>query len=251
MNTYFEPGFILLEISVDIDDGGIVLLAIDVFANVVKHIFVILTRRNQVDHVISVEFLIKPTHHIVHHLIGGGVHLINVGVIEIILVLGCKAIEDRNPVGLAEVIDARQLLGLTGSDDDVHRLEIWQQEDAVSDIQVMLGVIHLDIDMLVGHLAHAIHGKQQALVEIGVEVGLFRRIGLVQLEREDEGDVDLVLESFSNQIVVQVIDARLIIAAQLVKGNRNHFTRHALAIGLGQSDGFSFLYFFQVGICRL
>ena len=115
----------------------------------------------------------------------------------------------------------------------------------------MLGVIDLEVDMLVGDMACAIHGKQESLIKIGIEISLFGRSALVELEREDHGDVHLVLQSFIHKVFIQLIDAGLVIVLQLIERNSGHLTCHALTEGLGQREGLTFLYLLQIGVCGL
>ena len=114
----------------------------------------------------------------------------------------------------------------------------------------MLGVIHREVDVLVAHTARAVEGKQETLVEIGVEVGLLGRCALVQLEGEYKGDVYLVFKTLSHQIVIQVVDAGLVVVAQFVDRYGCHFACHTLNKGLGQDNGFAFLGLLHVGVGR-
>ena len=103
-------------------------------ADVLKHILAILAGCIQENHIVALKLLVKPVHHVMHHLTGGRVDLIDIRIVKIVLVLGREAVHHRNSVGLAECVNSSQLLRLTGSDYHIHGLELGQGENAVGDI---------------------------------------------------------------------------------------------------------------------
>ena len=133
-----------------------IFLAINVLADVLKHFFVVLTCSDQINDIVTIEALVKPHQHIVHHLIGGRIHLINIGVVKVIFVLGGKAIHHRDGIGLAESVDTGQLLGLAWRNDYVHALQLRQGKNAVSDVKVVLSVINLEVDVLIGQTLNTV-----------------------------------------------------------------------------------------------
>ena len=181
-----------------------------------KHFLVTVACVSEEDDVIALELLVKPPHHVMHHLVGGCVDLIDVGIVEVVLIPGRETVEDGNGIGLAKGVYPRELLRLARGNDHIHGLEFGQGQDAVGHIQVVLGVKHLEIDVLVGDVACTIQCQQETFIKVGIEIGLLGRCALVKLERQDHGDIDLVFQPLAHQVVIQVKDARLVVGSQFI-----------------------------------
>ena len=115
----------------------------------------------------------------------------------------------------------------------------------------MLGIIDLEIDMLLALLCCIVKRQQETLVEISVQIGLFGRCALVQLEGEHHSNIYLVLKTLGYQIVIDVVDSGLIVVSEFFDRNGSHLSGHALGKWFRQNDGFTLFGLFQVGISIL
>ena len=67
-----------------------------------------------------------------------------------------------------EIVASLQLFRLWRGNDDVHIFQSRQSKNAVDFIEIMLGVVHIDINLFVHILANGIHSEEKTFVEVGV-----------------------------------------------------------------------------------
>ena len=112
----------------------------------------------------------------------------------------------------------------------------------------MLCVVDPQIDLLIGGKASAVQGQQESLVKIGVEHGLMGWGALVQLERQHNGKVDFIVTAVGLQLLINLMDARCVIAFQVIDRDIVHLHQSLLHDSAGHDDIFAFLGFLHIGI---